>query len=45
MVTSAGSLSFRPPYRLPSWRGTGVGTIAEYAESLVDAEAWPFWWD
>ena len=23
----------------------GVGTIAEYAETLVDAELWPFWWD
>jgi hypothetical protein len=23
----------------------GVGTIREYAESLVDAELWPFWWD
>lgn len=23
----------------------GVGTIREYAESLVDAEVWPFWWD
>ncbi len=23
----------------------GVGTIREYAEALVDAELWPFWWD
>jgi hypothetical protein len=23
----------------------GVGTIREYAESLVDAEVWSFWWD
>ena len=23
----------------------GVGSISEYAESLVDAEQWPFWWD
>jgi predicted DNA-binding WGR domain protein len=23
----------------------GVGTIREYAETLVDAEQWPFWWD
>jgi hypothetical protein len=23
----------------------GVGTISEYAESLVNAEQWPFWWD
>ena len=23
----------------------GVGTIQEYAETLVDAELWPFWWD
>lgn len=23
----------------------GVGTISEYAESLLDAEVWPFWWD
>jgi predicted DNA-binding WGR domain protein len=23
----------------------GEGTIREYAESLVDAELWPFWWD
>lgn len=23
----------------------GVGTIHEYAEALVDAEVWAFWWD
>ena len=23
----------------------GVGTIREYAETLIDAEVWPFWWD
>jgi hypothetical protein len=23
----------------------GVGTIREYAESLVDETLWPFWWD
>ena len=23
----------------------GVGSIQEYAETLVDAELWPFWWD
>jgi predicted DNA-binding WGR domain protein len=23
----------------------GVGSVREYAESLVDAEVWPFWWD
>jgi hypothetical protein len=23
----------------------GVGTIREYAESLVGADQWPFWWD
>lgn len=23
----------------------GVGSVSEYAESLVDAELWPFWWD
>jgi hypothetical protein len=23
----------------------GVGTIREYAETLVGAQVWPFWWD
>jgi hypothetical protein len=23
----------------------GVGSIREYADSLVNESAWPFWWD
>jgi hypothetical protein len=44
-MTSATAIAAEHYAFCPDNVDQGVGSIGEYAESLVDADLWPFWWD
>jgi hypothetical protein len=44
-ITSATAIAAEHYAFCPDNVDQGVGSIGEYAESLLDADLWPFWWD